>query len=220
VRLYIGLGDYAKAQTEAQRALTLDPSSGHLQVLFARAMMYAGDYEHAIPLLSTLIELEPGCCTAKRYRAEAYILSGNPEDAISDLQLLSREAGANGTDIALLSRAFAQRGELDRARQMYAKLLEMSATEYVARVNLALSAIGLGCEGEAMQHLESAYRDREPALIFLKGLQWFEPIRNTDEFAQLLANIGPGSRHVQSIDASYALDDVEEIPRLKSLQRS
>jgi len=211
VRLYIGLGDYARAQAEAQRALMLDPSSAHLQVLFAQAMVHAGDYDEAIPFLSNLIELEPGCHTARRYRAQAYLLGGNPEKAIRDLELLSQEAGTDSTDIALLSRAFAEYGDADRARQMHAKLLTMSSTEYVARVNLALSAIGLGEEREAMQHLESAYRDREPALVFLKGLHWFEPLRDAPEFAQLLVNIGPKSQRDHSTGALHGLDNLEEL---------
>jgi DNA-binding winged helix-turn-helix (wHTH) protein len=220
VRLYIAQGDYGKAQTEAQRALTLDPSSAHLQLLFAKAMTHAGDYDHAIPFLSNLIELEPGCHIAKRHRAQAYLLAGNPERAIRDLQFISSEAGSNGTDTALLSRAFADYGDADRAQQMYARLLEMSETEYVARVNLALPAVGLGMKREALQHLQNAFRDREPALVFLKGLHLFESIRDTDEFAQLLANIGPESGRQRSITMSYALDNVEEFPRVKSLQRS
>ena len=194
VRLYIGLGEYAAAQAEAQRALMLDPSCAALHVLFAQAMIHAGDYERVIPFLSDLIELEPESHIARRFRAQAYLLGGNPEKAIRDLEHLLREADANGTDVALLGRAFAEYGDADRARQMHAELLEMTSTEHIARVNLALSAIGLGEEREAMQHLENAYRDREPALVFLKGLRWFEPLRDTPEFAQMLVNIGPKSR--------------------------
>ncbi len=208
VRLYIGLGEYAAAQTEAQQALMLDPSCAALHVLFAQAMIHAGDYERAIPFLSDLIELEPECHIARRFRAQAYLLGGNPEKAVRDLEQLSREADANGTDVALLGRAFAEYGDADRARQMHAKLLAMTSTEHIARVSLALSAIGLGEEREAMQHLESAYRDREPALVFLKGLRWFEPLRDIPEFAQMLVNIGPKSRE-RTTQSSYGIDTVE-----------
>jgi DNA-binding winged helix-turn-helix (wHTH) protein/Tfp pilus assembly protein PilF len=211
VRLYIGLGDYAKAQSEAQRALMLDPSSTQLHVLFALAMVHAGDYERAIPFLSNLIELEPGCAIARRHRAQAYLLSGDPEKAICDLLLLSQEADANGTDIALLSRAFAEFGDAERARQMHAKLLQMNSTEHIVSVSLALSAIGIGEEREAMQHLENAYRDHEPALVFLKGLHWFEPLRDTPEFAQMLVNIGPKIRCIHSTIDSYGLDTSKEL---------
>jgi predicted Zn-dependent protease len=211
VRLYIGLGEYATAQTEAQHALMLDPSCAQLHVLFAQAMIHAGDYERVIPFLSDLIELEPECRVARRFRAQAYLWGGHPEKAICDLEHLLQEADTNSTEIAMLSRAFAECGDADRAREMHAKLLEMSSTEHIVRVNLALSAIGLGEEREAMQHLESAYLDREPILVFLKGLHWFEPLRHMPEFAQMLVNIGPKSRRDRSTNASYGIDGVEEM---------
>jgi DNA-binding winged helix-turn-helix (wHTH) protein len=211
VRLYIGLGEYATAQTEAQHALMLDPSCPRLHVLFAQAMIHAGDYERVIPFLSDLIELEPECHIARRFRAQAYLLGGHPEKAIRDLEHLLQQADANSTEIALLSRAFAEYGDADRAREMHAKLLEMSSTEHIVGVNLALSAIGLGEEREAMQHLESAYRDREPMLVFLKGLHWFEPLRDTPAFAQMLVNIGPKTRVDRSTNASYEIESVEEL---------
>jgi DNA-binding winged helix-turn-helix (wHTH) protein/Tfp pilus assembly protein PilF len=193
VRLRIALGDYAAAQTEAQRALMLDPCSAHLQMLFAQALIYGADYERAIPFLSNLIKLQPGCHTAKRHLARALILSGDPEQAMNELQLLSQATAATCTDIALLSRAFADAGFADRARQMHATLVETSATECV-RVNLALSAMGIGEDREAMRHLENALRYREPGLVFLKGLRWFDAIRQTAKFAQLLEHIGPTNR--------------------------
>jgi DNA-binding winged helix-turn-helix (wHTH) protein/Tfp pilus assembly protein PilF len=211
-RLYLALGDYAKAQSEAQSALMLDPVCPILQILFAQATLHAGDCDQAISVLSNLIELQPGCHIARRSRAEAYLWTRNPEKAIRDLQLPSQEAAANGTDVALLSRAFAECGDADRARQTHAKLLKMGSAEHVFSLDLALSAIGLGEECEAMQHLEGAYQDREPALVFLRCLPWFEPLRNTSAFARLLANVGPTIRRNCKTDASNGLDGLEAMP--------
>ena len=62
-----------------------------------------------------------------------------------------------------------------------------------------------------MQHLESAYRDHEPTLVFLKGLHWFEPLRKIPEFAQMLVNVGPKTRRIRSTIASYGLDVSKEL---------
>ncbi len=211
MRLHIGLGDYAKALTEARSALMLDPSSAQLQILFAQAMVYAGDCDQAVSVLSNLIELSPNCHIARRQRAEAFLSGGDPEKAIGDLQLLSQEADANGTDVALLSRALAEYGDADRARRTHERLLEMSSGGHVVRVSLALSAIGIGEEREAMQHLENAYRDREPALVFLNCLHWFEPLRDTPEFVQMLVNIGPKSRSIRATIDPYGLNNFDEL---------
>jgi DNA-binding winged helix-turn-helix (wHTH) protein/Flp pilus assembly protein TadD len=210
VRLSIALGDYARARTEAQRVIMLDPSSAQLQVLFAQAMVHAEAHDQAISFLSRLIELRPGFNVARRCRAAAFLLREAPERAIDDLEFLMLEGDATNTDVALLSRAYAANGDVDCARRLHAKLLEMASTQYVVSADIALSAMGIGEEREAMRHLESAYRDREPALIFLKGLPWFEPLRGTPGLAQLLANVGPKGNHHGSPQASYGLHNLED----------
>lgn len=211
-RLYLALGDYANAQIEAQSALMLFPSCPILQILYAQVRLLAGDYDQAISVLSNLIELQPGCHIARRNRARAYLSSGRHEKAMVDMQLLSQEADASGTDVALLSRALAVCGDADGARRTHARLLEMSSCRHVFRLDLALSAVGLGEEREAMAHLDDAYRGREPALVFLKSLRCFDPLRNTSEFAQLLANIGPMTMHNGATDATHGLDTFEDLP--------
>jgi DNA-binding winged helix-turn-helix (wHTH) protein/tetratricopeptide (TPR) repeat protein len=211
-RLHVALGDYTNAQIEAQSALMLLPSCAVLQILFAQATLLAGDYELALSVLSNLIELQPGCHIARRNRARAYLSSGHHEKAMWDLQLLSHAPDASGTDVALLSRALAVGGDAGGARQTHARLLEMSSTRHVFRLDLALSAVGLGEEREALRHLENAYQAREPVLVFLKSLRCFDPLRNTAEFAQLLANIGPATRRDGTADVSYGLDTLEDLP--------
>jgi DNA-binding winged helix-turn-helix (wHTH) protein/tetratricopeptide (TPR) repeat protein len=194
-------GAHEKARIEIQRALMLDPSSRHLLLLFAQALIHAGEFHQAIPCLSSLIELEPGFHIARRYRAQAYLLADEPAKAIRDLQPQER-AEDPAFRLPMLSRAFADYGDAVRARELHEKLLEMSSTNYVGHWNVALSAIGIGEEEEAMLRLERAFDEGEPSMVFLKNLHWFTKIEKSPRFKKLLSEIGgarDGGRTVHSI---------------------
>jgi DNA-binding winged helix-turn-helix (wHTH) protein/tetratricopeptide (TPR) repeat protein len=189
-------GAHDKARIEVQRALMLDPSSRHLLLLFAQALIHAGEFHQAIPCLSSLIELEPAFHIARRYRAQAYLLAEEPAKAIRDLQPMPQERAEDPAfRLPMLSRAFADYGDAVRARELHEKLLEMSSTNYVGHWNVALSAIGIGEEEEAMQRLERAFEEREPSMVFLKNLHWFTKIEKNARFKTLLHDIG-GARVV------------------------
>jgi tetratricopeptide (TPR) repeat protein len=97
----------------------------------------------------------------------------------------------------LLGRAYADCGDTDRAEGIYRTLLEMTRTEYVVGFNLATVAVGLGRLEEALEHLEVALKRREPALLMLRSLPWFEPIAQRSRFKALLRAIWPFERSVK-----------------------
>ena len=66
-----------------------------------------------------------------------------PAKAIRDMQPLSQDRTEDAAfRLPMLSRAFADYGDLRRARELHEKLVEMSSTNYVGHWNVALSAIG------------------------------------------------------------------------------
>ena len=192
VWLSICKGAHDKARSDVQRALMLNPSSRHLLLLFAQALIHAGPESHqAIPYLSSLIELEPAFHIARRYRAQAYLLANEASKAIRDLQPLPQQRAEDPAfRLSMLSRAFADYGDAVRARELHKKLLEMSSTNYVGHWNLAISAIGTGEEEEAMQRLERAFEEREPSMMFLNNLHWFTKIEQSARFKKLLTDVG------------------------------
>jgi hypothetical protein len=95
--------------------------------------------------------------------------------------------------LPLLGRAFAQCGERSRAEQIYSSLREMAKTEFIVSWNLALVAVGLGQLDQGMAHLERAFEEREPPLLFLKSLPWFPQIADRSRFKEILGAIGSGA---------------------------
>lgn len=190
--LHICTGRYADALEQAQFALAIEPSSLHLQLLLARVLVHARCYANAIEIMSSLLETDRGFYIARRYRAQAYLLHGQPEKAISDLELLPQERSEDPSfRLPMLGRAYAELGDKARAERIFTRLRSMAQTDYVVSWNLAIVAVGLGRLQEAIEYLERAYEDREATLPFLKSLCWFGPLAGSERFRELLRKVGP-----------------------------
>ncbi|MBV8499184.1 MAG: winged helix-turn-helix domain-containing protein [Candidatus Eremiobacteraeota bacterium] len=185
-------GRYEEALAQARLALALEPSSLLNQLLVARVLLHWGKYDHATAIMTNIIAADDSFHIARRYRAQALLLGGDPQKALDDLERLPGERGEDpGFRLPMLGRAYADLGEKSRAASVLEKLRELSRVEYVALWNLAIVAIGIGLADDALAYLETAYERREATLPFLKSLHWFEPIAKDRRFAALLAKVGP-----------------------------
>jgi DNA-binding winged helix-turn-helix (wHTH) protein/Flp pilus assembly protein TadD len=192
VNFHICAGEYDRALFEAQRALMMEPSSLSRQLLLGRALIHAGQYRQGITCISRVIESDESFYVARRYRAQSFLFNGQPEEALTDLLLLPQERSEDPCfRLPLLGRAYADSGERARAEQIYAHLQVMATTDYVASWNLAIVAVAVGRNDDALAHLERALIEREPTLLFLKSLPWFAPIGRWARFRKIAGIVGP-----------------------------
>ncbi len=176
-------GRHERAMMDAQIALRAAPPSVTLVLQLANILIHLGRYNDAITTLSNLLKSDSTRNIARRYRAQACLLDGRPADAIADLNLLAPDQSEDsGLRLPLLARAYADSGEQSRAAGIYSTLLNGRRNGCSTFWSLALIATGLGKFEEAVCHLEKALRVREPALLFLKGLPFFEPISQFERF--------------------------------------
>lgn len=189
---YMCKGNSERELRRMQRALLVEAASPSLQLFLARIFLHTGDYHRALDSLSNLLESGSDFWIARRHRAQAFILSGRPGEALADLLLLPEDRAEDiALRLPLLARAYADCGDLERADEIYRALLEMARTEHVVGFNLATVAVGLGRLEEALDHLERALAHREPALLMLRSLPWFEPIAARARFKAIVGTIWP-----------------------------
>jgi DNA-binding winged helix-turn-helix (wHTH) protein/tetratricopeptide (TPR) repeat protein len=185
---YTCKGSRENALRYMEHALLIEPSSPVLQLCLARGFLHIGEFQLAIDVFSSLIETVPDITIARRHRAQAYLLNGQPAEALADLLVLPVDRADDlALRLPLLARAYADCGETARAEEIYRALLETRHTEFVTDVNLALVAAGLCRFDEALKHLELALEAREPALLLLHNLPWFEAITQRARFKAVLA---------------------------------
>lgn len=201
---YMCKGVSERPLREMQRALLIEPSSPVLQLFLARVLLHTGEYRGAIDSLSSLIESGADFSIARRHRAQAYILNGQPAEALADLLLLPQDRAEDlALRLPLLGRAYAECGDTERAETIYKTLLEMARTEFVVGFNLATVAVGIGKLEEALDHLERALEKREPALLMLRSLAWFGRIEQRARFKALLNAVGPPQDRSTKGETSY-----------------
>jgi DNA-binding winged helix-turn-helix (wHTH) protein/Tfp pilus assembly protein PilF len=188
---YICRGDFGEALDEARQALILEPASLPLQLLQARALVHAGEYAAAIVDMTNILLADPDYYLARRYRAQAFLLNGEPARAVEDLTAARAPSSEDlSFRLPLLARAYAALGD-PRAAQLYEQMKLRCSTEYIPFWNLAIVAVGLGRSEDAVRYLQSALREKEPTLLFLRTLPWFESVKSRSEFRKVMAAVGP-----------------------------
>lgn len=184
-------GHPKRAVKEAKRALLAEPSSTPLQLLVAQVLTYCGEPGTAALHLSDVIHNSAQLgCTARRHRAQALLLSGHPREALLDLTSLPED---HAEDLAwrfpLLGQTYAQLGDLERARELYQRLLHCSQSEYVSELSLLLLALALSEFDCAVDHLWKATTQKHPSLPIVRSWSALNPIRKTETFKGFISAI-------------------------------
>jgi DNA-binding winged helix-turn-helix (wHTH) protein/Tfp pilus assembly protein PilF len=184
---FVYQGELQRALGEARRALAAEPASLLLQLLMARVLLHAEDYAGALAGINAILASDPTYCLARRYRAEALILIGQPELAVADLLAPDVDASENAMHrLPLLARAWADSGDLEKATSVYAQLHALARLEYVSSYYLAFAAASIGRDDEALGLLQNASRERDPAFLYLRILPFFKMLESRSDFKELL----------------------------------
>jgi DNA-binding winged helix-turn-helix (wHTH) protein/predicted Zn-dependent protease len=190
--MYERAGDHDRASARLQEALSLAPYSPHLQLSFGKLLISHHDYEQAVRHLSNLLDIDQSFTPARHWRAEAYVLSGRPQDAIVDLLFMQRDTMEDvALRLPLLCCAYAAAGDGERAVETYDRLTTAARTDFVAHTNLSKCAIALSRNAEALDHLERALVAREPSLLYLHGSPWFAAVWPSERFKRILRKVAP-----------------------------
>jgi DNA-binding winged helix-turn-helix (wHTH) protein len=202
---YICSAELHKAQLEAKRALIVEPASLPLQLLQARVLIHAGDFEAALTALSNILAIDPKYDLARRIRALDYIFLERGSDALDDLAATEVDA-VDDLSFRLPLVACAQVfSDVRKANETYEQLQSRAGREYVAHRNLAMVAAALNRSEDALRHLNDALRDREPSLLLIRTLPWFRALELRSEFKKILRQIGP-ERGFGRLDRAFQLE--------------
>lgn len=182
---YMGRMDEGIA--EMTRAQELDPLSLAINAQLGFLFYLARRYDQAIEQCQRTLEMEPSYEEARIYLAWIYVQKGMYEEAIAQYQKLK---GDIPDVLAMLGAAYAVSGQRGKARDVLAKLKEISQRRYVPPVFVAAIYTGLGDKDQAFAWLEKAYEDRDESFVGLKVLPLFDLLRSDQRFADLLRRMG------------------------------
>ena len=158
--------------------------------LAAARFMEAGQFDSAAAAFARIVEAEPRAGPAWAGLETSHLLQGDYAGAVdvrAEWILATRgdspEARAAVQD---MREAFDEndpesywqwRRGYDSAR--------LDRGERVSDVEMALTAVGLGDIDSALQHLESAVRERDPALLAIRNNPLWDPLRSDPRFQEI-----------------------------------
>jgi TolB-like protein/Tfp pilus assembly protein PilF len=184
------MGDPDGAERELQMAHELAPLSPNYHVDLMVVPRDRGDYELAIELGLSSLQLYPGLPLAKERLARTYFYVGRYAEAVELLEAIEvpshRHRGALGF-------AYARAGRRDQALQVLQRLDEATTSGYLWPLAPAFIHAGLGNDEEALDWLERAFEDRLTQMVWVEGWPEFESLRDHPRFRALMDRIGlPG----------------------------
>ena len=176
------MGRFEEAIAEAKRAVRLDPLSVPANLALGSVYHYAHLDDQAIAQLLQTVELEPNDPRPHGFLAGIYDQMGRCEDAVRARQKAMSLSGVPPQQIAGLGRAYSLSG--CKGYLMW-RLERLNDPYFIAIIQMRL-----GHKDDAFVWLEKAYKEHRWAMVQLKALPAWDPLRSDPRFQDLLRRVG------------------------------
>ena len=157
----------------------------------AHRLLQEGRYDSAAVVFTAILEADPNVIPAWSGLEEAHLLQGHYAGAVDvrEQRILATQ-GETPDAIASVEALHETFDESDPAsywlwRQDYSTG-RVERGERVSDVELAVIAIGLDDRGRALEHLEAAVENRDPALVALRTSSMWDPLRSDPAFQEIV----------------------------------
>jgi DNA-binding winged helix-turn-helix (wHTH) protein/TolB-like protein/Tfp pilus assembly protein PilF len=176
------MGRQQENVAQRKRAVELDPLNLAASAGLGLGLFRAGRPEESVQVLKRTIELNPDFGLSHEYLGRVYLEAGLFDQALEEFrgpeQLSSRAC--------VLARA----GNLAAARKTLEQVVRLPPSQRPGYdMGIAAAYVALGDREEAFSWLETAYRERNPQLMFLKVDEWFSSLRSDARFQDLLHRV-------------------------------
>ena len=187
--LLIAMNRYDEAQSQIEKAQSIDPNSLILSTIRALPFYYRGEYSEAIQQLRDVLEIDPNSHHARYYLGSALIHAGETTAAVAEFKsvLLAEDlVQAYG----LLGHSYAVAGDESKAREMLLELDRIAAERYVSPYVRAIVYAGLRENDEATRLLQKAFDEKDAWMVWANADPCFDTLRGRDGFEKILAKMG------------------------------
>lgn len=186
----VALARLNEAERELTLAQQLDPLSPPKNRDVGAISFWARRYDEAVNQFRSALDLEPGFFQYCLWLGQSYEQKGMFDEAIHQFEKALTLSPENPLAMAGLGHAYAASARPGQARQVIDSLKNLAAKQYVSPVNSAIIHAGIGEQERALELLEQAYKERAPALIFIKVEPRWDNIRSDPRFAGLIDRMG------------------------------
>ena len=175
---------------ELKVAQQIDPLSAIINTDLGKLLVLARQPDPAIEQLQKTLELDPHYPLAHLFLALAYNEKRMHEQAIAQLEGYANTTGGRTIFKATLAFVYAQSGRKAQAISILNELKSRSMTnQYLSPFQIALIYAGLGENDEAMEWLQTATRERDPFLMYIRVDPNFDSLREDPRFIELIKKL-------------------------------
>jgi TolB-like protein/lipoprotein NlpI len=179
-KLYTVLGRWNEARHPFRVALARDPLDSYLILNLALTAYLEGQFAESERNYRQLLELEPGFLWTRITFAKTLLAQGDPQAALAMAQQETDEA-IRLVYLSIMLRAAGEHGAADEALQQQIAQWADTGAFYVAQ-----TYAHRGDHDLAIEWLERAYRQKDPALIEITGEPLFEGMVDDPRFKAFL----------------------------------
>jgi TolB-like protein/Tfp pilus assembly protein PilF len=175
---------------ESRLALGLDPFSLPIRVELAYNCYMSRDYERALEEALRTLELEPQFAPAQSILGQIYEQLARYDAALTALESARALSHGHPATLASLVHVLASAGRGQEARELLARLMELSRQQHVSGFWQAVALAGAGEKAAALDALYQAYEQHDVMLVWLGTEPRLDSLRAEPRLAELLRLIG------------------------------
>jgi serine/threonine-protein kinase len=188
--LLLNKGQINKAIKETSEGLELDSLSLYKQAAFAFVLYQAERFDDALKQCMKSLELDPEYSFTLAVLGRCYVQKSLFQEAIAAFQRAVAFSGNSTEFLSYLAHAYVMSGNLEKAHEILRELDKLSKQVYVSKYHLAFIQAAMGEKDKAFESLESAYKERDGELVFLKTDPKFVVLRSDPRYHELLKKMG------------------------------
>ena len=179
-------GRHDEALTHAVAAREAEPLSVGPAAFVGYTCVRARRFRQALQEAESAVTLDPNSPIANWFLGHALECIGRLPEAVTVYARAADQARNAPMYLSALARASAKAGEVQRAREILARLTATAAERYVSPLDLAIASLAVGQTDDALDHLDVACRQRVMRLTELP-MPTFDAIRAHPRVAAILA---------------------------------
>lgn len=182
--LYFATGKWDEAIRDMKRCIELDPLRPISHLNLGNILSHAGRFDEAKSYLLKALELNPEFQRAHLYLGRNYLLTGEVDLAIKEMQEENLEV-FRSFGLALAYHAAGKKHEASEALKNFTDKFQHEWNYLVAELYAFR-----GENDQALEWLETAYRNKDSWLVFLKGDPLMKNLETDSRFKMFLRKMG------------------------------
>ncbi len=179
-----------EALTEMRRAYDLDPLSSSVGTGLGRLLAFDHQLEASKEQFRKTLEADSTYAEAHFGLGLAYAYGEEWDRAIAELEKAFELSGGRHVILADLGFVLAKAGRMKQARDVLARLTELSRTTHVSSYSYAVLYLGLGEKEKAFEYLNKSLKEKDGLLIYLKVDDIGKEFRSDPRMVNILKEIG------------------------------